>query len=39
MTDEKQLRATFGVNYDRLVTLKQKYDPTNFFCMNQNVKP
>ena len=39
MTDETQLRATFGVNYDRLVTLKQKYDPTNFFCMNQNVKP
>ena len=39
MTDETQLRATFGVNYDRLVTLKQKYDPTNFFRMNQNIKP
>jgi len=39
MTDETQLRATFGANYDRLVTLKQKYDPTNFFRMNQNIKP
>lgn len=39
MTDETQLRATFGVNYERLVTLKRKYDPTNFFRMNQNIKP
>ena len=39
MQDETQLRATFGVNYERLVTLKQKYDPTNFFRMNQNIKP
>lgn len=26
-------------SYDRLVTLKNKYDPTNFFRMNQNVGP
>ena len=25
--------------YDRLVKLKRKYDPTNLFCMNQNIKP
>jgi len=26
-------------NYDRLVTLKTKYDPTNFFHMNHNIQP
>jgi hypothetical protein len=25
--------------YDRLVALKDKYDPTNFFRMNHNIKP
>ena len=32
-------RAAYGANYDRLVEVKNKYDPTNFFRMNQNVKP
>lgn len=32
-------RAAFGANYDRLVALKNKYDPTNLFRMNHNVKP
>jgi Berberine and berberine like len=32
-------RAAYGPNYDRLVTLKKKYDPTNFFLMNHNIKP
>jgi hypothetical protein len=32
-------RAAYGPNYDRLVALKNKYDPTNFFRMNQNIKP
>jgi len=32
-------RAAYGPNYDRLVELKNKYDPTNFFRMNHNVKP
>ena len=32
-------RAAYGPNYDRLVALKNKYDPTNFFCMNHNIKP
>ena len=33
------VRAAFGGNYDRLAALKAKYDPTNFFSINQNVKP
>lgn len=32
-------RASYGPNYDKLVALKNKYDPTNFFRMNHNVKP
>jgi hypothetical protein len=34
-----RVRAAYGDNYERLVALKRKYDPTNFFRMNQNVKP
>lgn len=29
----------YGPAYERLVELKKKYDPTNFFRMNQNIKP
>ncbi|HMR67966.1 MAG TPA: FAD-binding oxidoreductase [Anaerolineae bacterium] len=36
---EEAVRASYGPNYDRLATLKRKYDPTNFFCLNQNIKP
>jgi FAD/FMN-containing dehydrogenase len=32
-------REAYGSNYDRLVALKNKYDQTNFFRMNHNVKP
>jgi FAD binding domain/Berberine and berberine like len=32
-------REAYGANYDRLVALKNKYDPTNFFRMNHNVRP
>ena len=33
------IRAAFGSNYDRLATVKSKYDPTNFFRVNQNIVP
>ncbi len=36
---DERVRAAYGPNYDRLVTLKNKYDPTNFFRLNHNVKP
>jgi hypothetical protein len=36
---ESSARAAYGPNYNRLVALKNKYDPTNFFRMNHNIKP
>ena len=36
---DKTMRTTFGEQYQRLVALKNKYDPTNFFRLNQNIKP
>ena len=34
-----RIRAAYGGHYERLVALKNKYDPTNLFRMNQNIKP
>jgi FAD/FMN-containing dehydrogenase len=36
---EERIRATYGDNYDRLAVIKRKYDPANFFRVNQNIKP
>jgi FAD/FMN-containing dehydrogenase len=33
------IRAAYGPNYDRLVALKNRYDPTNLFRLNPNIKP
>lgn len=36
---DPRAREAYGTSYDRLVTLKNKYDPTNFFRFNANIKP
>lgn len=36
---EERIRATYHNNYGKLVELKTKYDPKNFFRVNQNIPP
>jgi FAD/FMN-containing dehydrogenase len=37
---EERVIAAYGKEkYERLVTIKNKYDPMNFFQLNQNIKP
>ncbi len=36
---EERVKATYGDNYERLVIIKNKYDPNNLFRVNQNIKP
>lgn len=37
---QEQVEAAYGrEKYQRLVALKNKYDPTNLFRMNQNIMP
>jgi FAD/FMN-containing dehydrogenase len=34
------VRAAYGAaTYERLVALKNRYDPTNLFRLNQNITP
>jgi FAD/FMN-containing dehydrogenase len=35
----ERIEAAYGENYARLLALKNKYDPTNFFRLNQNIQP
>ena len=41
MGDEgaERVQKTYGDNYERLAAIKKTYDPTNFFRVNQNIKP
>lgn len=36
---ENRVKASYGENYEKLVTIKNKYDPDNLFRVNQNIKP
>jgi len=36
---DDRVRATYGKNYPRLAKIKKKYDPKNFFRVNQNISP
>jgi len=36
---QDRVRAAYGDKYERLVALKNTYDSTNFFRMNQNIRP
>ncbi len=36
---DERIKAAYGANYGRLVTLKNTYDPMNLFRFNQNIKP
>jgi FAD/FMN-containing dehydrogenase len=35
----ERIKATYRDNYQRLVKVKNLYDPTNLFRVNQNIKP
>ena len=37
---EGRVRAAYpGSTWDRLIEIKSRYDPTNFFRLNQNISP
>lgn len=36
---QERVQATYRDNYSRLAEIKKKYDPHNFFRVNQNIQP
>jgi len=36
---QDRIKASYGENYGRLAEIKKKYDPDNFFRVNQNIRP
>ncbi|HTT26684.1 MAG TPA: BBE domain-containing protein, partial [Thermoplasmata archaeon] len=36
---QERVRATYGENYDRLASLKRRFDPANLLHVNQNIRP
>jgi Berberine and berberine like len=36
---EARLRVTYGDNFERLGYVKKKYDPSNLFQVNHNIRP
>ena len=36
---EDRIKEAYGAHYERLVALKDKYDPMNLFRLNQNIRP
>ncbi len=36
---DDRIRATYRGNYQKLAAVKAKYDPGNFFRVNQNIRP
>jgi FAD/FMN-containing dehydrogenase len=37
--DQGRVKDNYKGNYDRLAQIKKKYDPSNLFHVNQNIKP
>ena len=37
--DQSRVRASYGANFDRLVQVKNRYDPNNLFRVNRNILP
>jgi len=37
--NESDIKASYEQSYDRLARIKRKYDPTNFFHRNRNIRP
>jgi hypothetical protein len=37
--EEDRIPAAYGVNYDRLVEVKRKWDPDNLFRSTYNIDP